>query len=201
MRFGKFWMMAAATLASTTSVVFADDIAVGTPSYGGTGCPTGSASVTLSPDAKSLSILFDSFTTEAGGATARTVDRKSCNIAIPVHVPQGYSLSVFQVDYRGFNALPTGARSQFNVEYFFAGSTGPRYSKNFFGPQNQDYLINNRLVAEAMIWSPCGRDVNLRTNASMMTMTNANREQALSSVDSVDISAGIVYQFQWRRCN
>jgi hypothetical protein len=201
MRLNQIWTVALATLASTASVAFADDIAVGIPSYGGTGCPAGSASVTLSPDAKSLSILFDSFTTEAGGMTGKSVDRKSCNIAIPVHVPQGYSLSVFQIDYRGFNALPQGARSQFNVEYFFAGFTGPRYTKSFWGPQNQDYLINNRLMAEAVIWTPCGKDVNLRTNTSMMTSTNANREQALSSVDSMDLTAGIVYQFQWRRCN
>ncbi len=201
MKLGKILMMAFTTLASTSPAAMADDIWVGQPAYGGTGCPSGSASVTLSPDSKSLSILFDSFTTEAGGMTGRTVDRKGCNIAIPVHVPQGYSLSVFQIDYRGFNALPPGARSQFNVEYFFAGATGPRYSRTFMGPQNQDYLINNRLTAETVIWSPCGKDVNLRTNTSMMTSTNAYREQALSSVDSMDLNAGIIYQLQWRRCN
>src|SRR5690606_16125540 len=56
----------------------ADDIALGEPGYGGTGCPDGSASVTLSPDAKSLSIIFDEYFVEAGGATNKSFDRKSC---------------------------------------------------------------------------------------------------------------------------
>ena len=54
---------------SFAGTAFADDIALGEPGYGGTGCPDGSASVTLSPDAKSLSILFDEYYVEAGGET------------------------------------------------------------------------------------------------------------------------------------
>src|SRR5689334_8347785 len=104
-----------------TSVAHADDIALGTPGYGGTGCPDGSASVTLSPDAKSLSILFDSFVVDAGGATNKAFDRKVCNVAIPVHVPQGLSVSILAIDYRGHNEIPVGAKSTFGVEYFFAG--------------------------------------------------------------------------------
>ena len=38
-----------------------DDISLGEPGYGGSGCPQGSASTILSPDGKSLSILFDEF--------------------------------------------------------------------------------------------------------------------------------------------
>src|SRR3954467_15421199 len=95
--------------AGFTTLAHADDISLGGPGYGGTGCPSGSVSTTLSPDAKSLSLLFDSYQTEAGGDTGKTFDRKSCNIAIPVHVPQGLSISVLAVDYRGYNNLPLGA--------------------------------------------------------------------------------------------
>src|SRR5262249_52788568 len=62
-----------------------DDIYLGIPSYGGTGCPAGTASVTLSPDAKALSILFDTYVAEVGGTSGKTLDRKSCNVAVPVH--------------------------------------------------------------------------------------------------------------------
>jgi hypothetical protein len=104
--------------------VFADDISLGQPGYGGTGCPAGTVSVTLSPDAKSLSLLFDEYQVSVGGETGRSFDRKSCNIAIPVHVPQGLSVSILKIDFRGFNHLPRSASSQFNVEYFFAGTKG-----------------------------------------------------------------------------
>ncbi len=178
----------------------ADDISLGEPGYGGTGCPAGTVSVTLSPDAKSLSLLFDQYQVAVGGETGKNFDRKSCNIAIPVRVPQGLSVSVLKIDYRGFNHLPQSATSQFNVEYFFAGTRGPAFQKQFRGPLDQDYLINNELTAEAIVWSACGADVNLRTNSSMRISTTNNRE-AMSSIDSQDVNAAIIYQLQWRKCN
>lgn len=180
-------------------VFAADDISLGTPGYGGTGCPSGSVSATLSPDAKSLSLLFDQYQVAVGGTTGKSFDRKSCNIAIPVHVPQGMSVAVMKIDYRGFNRLPAVASSQFNVEYFFAGTRGPAFQRSFRGVLDSDYLINNELVAESMVWSGCGADVNLRTNSSMKLKTAGNQE-AMSSIDSQDVNAGIIYQLQWRKC-
>lgn len=179
---------------------FATDISLGDPGYGGTGCPAGTVSVTLSPDAKSLSLLFDQYQVAVGGDTGKSFDRKSCNIAIPVRVPQGLSVSVLKIDFRGFNHLPQSASSQFNVEYFFAGTRGPTFQKRFRGPLDEDYLINNELTVQATVWSACGADVNLRTNSSMRVNTVSNRE-AMASIDSEDVSAGIIYQLQWRSCS
>jgi hypothetical protein len=179
---------------------FADDIRLGRPGYGGNGCPNGSASATLSPDQKSLSIIFDEFMVEAGGSTRRNVARKSCNIAIPVHVPQGLSISIISVDYRGFNSLPRRAMARFKAEYFFAGRRGPRYSRTFRGPLDDDYTITNRFPISAITWSRCGQDVNLRVNSSMMVRNSDRRNEALSTVDSADFSAGIIYRLSWKRC-
>ena len=142
-----------------TTIARADDIALGQPGYGGTGCPGGSVSATLSPDFKSLSILFDQYQVEAGGTTGKTFDRKSCNIAIPVHVPQGLSISVLAIDYRGYNNVPAGGNTTFNVEYFFAGTRGPVFNQVFRGPLDSDYTIHNELTAQAIVWSACGVDV------------------------------------------
>lgn len=178
----------------------ANGISLGNPGYGGTGCPSGTVSATLSPDGRSLSMLFDQYTVSAGGITGRAFDRKSCNVSIPVFVPNGYSVAVLGVDYRGYNQLPHRASSQFNVEYFFAGGRGPAFRRSFFGTLNQDYYINNQLVAENLVWSPCGADVNLRTNSSLRLNTFNNAE-ASASVDSQDVSAAIVYHLQFRRCS
>lgn len=186
-------------LAGAPLSAHADSIRLGEPGYGGTGCPDGSVSTTLSPDAKSLSLIFDGYEVSAGGSTGRSFDRKSCNVAIPVHVPQGMSVSVLSVDYRGFNHLPAGASSQFNVEYFFAGGRGPSFRRSFFGALDADYTINNPLTVSAMVWSACGADVNLRTNSSMRIQTVANRE-AMATVDSEDVNAAVVYHLQWRAC-
>ena len=179
---------------------YADEIKLGVPGYGGTGCPAGSASVTLSPDQTAMSILFDQYVVEAGGATSKRVDRKACNVSIPVTVPQGWSISLFNVDYRGFNSLPIGAKSVFNVEYFFAGARGPRYSTQFTGPKAEDYTVSDELYAGALVWSACGAQTNLRINSSMMVSSNARLDSAQSTVDSADIKAGIVYHIKWKQC-
>ncbi len=192
--------IAAAALLTFGLTAFAQDtIQLGQPAYGGNGCPNGSASATLSPDGKSLSVIFDQFVTEAGPASGRTLDRKSCNIAVPVFVPGGFSVSILAVDYRGFVGLPAGATARLQAEYFFAGMQGPRFAQDFRGRIDQDYTFSNTLGVQAMVWSPCGADVNLRVNASMM-VRNTTRQDALATVDSADFNAGIIYQVQMRRC-
>ena len=197
-------MKTLSTIAALAAILFstgahADSISLGEPGYGGTGCPAGTAATVLSADRKSLSILFDAYYVEAGGSTNKSFGRKSCNLAIPVHVPQGLSISVLAIDYRGYNNIPSGAKSVFSVEYFFAGSTGPKFTKTFNGPKNADYLISNKLTASSIVWSACGADVNLRTNSSIRVNTTGNKE-ALATVDSEDIKAAIVYQLQWKTC-
>lgn len=178
----------------------AQSIKLGTPAYGGNGCPAGSASVTVSPDQSAISVLFDQFITEAGNTTGRRLDRKSCNLSIPVKVPNGYSVAILQVDYRGYNAVPRGAYNRFEAEYFWAGARGPRITRQFNGPVNDSYTLTDDLVASTVVWSPCGANINMRINASMMSMSNTRMEQTLGTVDSVDLSSGLIYHVQFRRC-
>lgn len=188
-----------ASMASTTAFAI-DGVYLGTPGYAGTGCRPGTASAILSPDAQQLSILFSDFVAEAGLSTGRQIDRKNCSIAVPVYVPQGYSVSILNIDYRGFNALPTGGRSTMTAEYFFAGSRGPVFSRSFYGPQNNDYLFQNGLVVSALVWSACGAAATLRANTSMVVQSNYQRDYAMATVDSADVSAALVYRLSWRRC-
>lgn len=181
----------------------ADDIKLGEPSYGGTGCPQGSVGITLSPDSKVLSMIFDSYVAEAGKSSGKTIQRQTCNLSVPIHVPQGMSVSVLKVDYRGYVYAPKGTQAQFNVEYFlksFNGqTTGPKASKTFSNYDNE-YLLSNQLGLSALVWSPCGEDVNLRVNSSMTARTDGKKQDVLATVDSVDIAGGIVYQLQWQSC-
>ena len=188
-----------ALLSSQAALANLGDISLGVPGYGGNGCPANSASVTLSDDAKSLSIIFDQFIVEAGGAN-KNLERKSCNIAIPVHVPQGLSVSVIDVDYRGYVSLPTQASARLTAEYFLAGSLGPRFDKTFIGRTDTDYTFKNSIGVSAQVWSPCGADTILRVNAAMLVKTNRYGDEALATVDSADFKAGILYKLQWRTC-
>jgi hypothetical protein len=173
-------------------------VRLGEPSYGGTGCPAGSASVSLSPDQDEISIMFDQFVAEAGG---RAVDRKACELSVPIHIPQGYSATVIQTDFRGFNLVSRGGMNRLNTEYFWAGQRGPAYSNMYRGPQNEDYFATNGVVASGVVWTPCGMSTNLRIRATIMTQTNRQLEQSMMTVDSADITGGLIYHVQWRRCS
>ncbi|HEY8270824.1 MAG TPA: DUF4360 domain-containing protein [Pseudobdellovibrionaceae bacterium] len=176
-------------------------LTLGQPAYGGTGCPGGSASVTLSPDQTALSILFDSYVAEAGATTGKTLDRKSCNISVPVQVPNGYSVAIFQVDYRGFNLIPAaGAYTRLDTEYFWAGVRGPRFARVYSGPTASNYTQSDGLVAQTLVWTPCGASVNLRVNSSVLAQTNRNQDQTMITVDSADLTSGLIYHLQFRRC-
>ena len=177
-----------------------DQLQLGQPVYGGTGCTAGKASVNVSPDNTAISILFDEFVAEAGRTTGRKIDRKSCNISIPVSVPNGYSVAIFTVDYRGFNAVPRGGMTRLDSEYFWAGARGPRISRSFTGPLNDNYTVTDSLMAQTLVWAPCGASVNLRVNSSMMAQANSQMDQTMGTVDSADISSALVYHLKWRRC-
>lgn len=177
-------------------------VSLGQPAYGGTGCPAGSASATLTPDGSVLSVLFDQFTVEAGNTTGRRIDRKNCSLRIPVNVGQGYQVALLAFDYRGFAAIPFGAQAVFDASYSYIGQPMPvRFSKTFGGGTNQNYSVQNDLISTTMTWSPCGRQVMLEASASMRVMSNSSMQQTIASIDSVDVTAGLLYKVQWRRCN
>ena len=194
------YLIAAMTVFLFSAQGFADDIRLGNPSYGGSGCPAGSASISMGLDKRDISILFDQYMAVAGGGAGVSLDRKSCNLAIPVHVPQGYSISVFEVDYRGFASVPRGGLGQFRVEYFFAGSEGARANKTYVGPYERDFTISHELEAEAVVWSKCGEDVILRVNSSVLARSNRQMDDVIMSMDSTDISSQLVYHVSWKRC-
>lgn len=189
------WVLALFIVAISLPVYAQAGLRLGKASYGGTGCPAGTAAVTLSADKKSLSLRFDRYEVAAGGS--RSFDRKSCNLAIPLGVPQGISVSVVAVDYRGINRLPVGAKAQFRAEYFFAGGRGPVLTRAFDGPLQGRFAFSDTIGAK--MWSACGADVILRTNTSLRVSTSGARA-ASSSIRSQDIKTAIVYRLQWRKC-
>ncbi|MBF0361607.1 MAG: DUF4360 domain-containing protein [Oligoflexia bacterium] len=172
------------------------DIRLGMPAYGGNGCPAGSASALLSPDRHSFKIMFDQYVSYAGGESQVKIDRKSCNISIPVIVPEGYSIAIANIDeIKGFTEIPLGGEGRFNLEYFFAGARGPVYSKRWIGPRSDSYVIMNTISNNALTWSPCGQSVNLRINSSILSKTNSNLEATNVTVDD-GFSGNII----WKVC-
>ena len=181
-----------------------DDIRLGEASMRGSGCPLGSADVVLSPDSQELSILFSDYYVEAEpndkGRRASSA-RGSCNIAVPISLPQGLSVSLLEIDYRGFINLPKKSSARFRADYFFAGDEGPVMQKEFKGPDFDDFLVDNDLNLAAIVWSECGAEVNLRANTSLSIRNSNKFEYADAGIDTTDIKAGIIYHLRFRQCD
>jgi Domain of unknown function (DUF4360) len=128
--------------------------------YGGNGCAANSASVGISFNARDMIILFDKFIA-LGNNPAES--RKSCNLSIPIKVPPGFQISIYNADYRGYVSSATTANLR--AEYFFAGARGPVFTHSLTGETK--YNVKDSSQALANVWSRCGDSVNLRVNASI----------------------------------
>jgi Domain of unknown function (DUF4360) len=188
--FIKAFLAAATLITASVGPAFANDkVEIVDAEYGGNGCPEGSASVSVSPDGQELSILFDKFIAVGNKTEER---RKNCNLSIPIKVPQGFQISLYDADYRGYVAPDTTGRLR--AEYFFAGQRGPIFSRTFNG--ERDYNVRDQLVTVADVWSRCGDSVNMRVNAAM---TASGR--GIATVDSFDLAhRGLVYHIKYRQC-
>jgi Domain of unknown function (DUF4360) len=189
MKFAKLLVTAALMSASISPALAQEPVQILGASYGGNGCPDRSASVSVSPDGQELTILFDKFVAQ-GNVSAEK--RKSCNLSIPIRVPRGFQISLYDADYRGYVA--PGTRGNLRAEYFFAGTRGPVFSRTFTGETN--YNVRDRLATVADVWSRCGDSINMRVNASM-TASGAGT----ATVDSFDLAhRGLVYHIKYRAC-
>ena len=137
-----------------------------------------------------LSILFDKFIADASN---RRASRKSCNLSIPIEVPQGFQISLYDADYRGYISPATTAKLR--AEYFFAGQRGPVLDRSFKG--ETEYFVRDPLANVANVWSRCGDSLNMRVNAGM----SANGK-GIATVDSFDLAhRGLKYHIKYRSCN
>ncbi len=210
-----FLLVASTAIAATNSTGTAPSstatnnfsVSIGTPQSNGSGCPNGSVSTALSPDGSALSVLFSSYTVTAGGTGGPTTAYQGCDLSVPVHVPSGYSVSIVGMDYRGFNSLPAGTNAQFSVEYFLAGSNTSPYTQTTWGPAQSNFLLQHTLNANNVTWSGCGQDAILRINSSIAVTTNSANDQAMSTIDSDDITVnnpagpqGQTFYLLWNPC-
>ncbi len=155
------------------------------PAIAGSGCPGGTTDYAITPDGTTLSILFDNYVAEPGN--------KSCNIAIPVHVPNGFQVSTLKADFRGF----VEGRAELRRSYFFAGQRGPSKRTALSSRSGRDYLERDNLLLISNSWSRCGKDVNMRINSRIRTKNN----RSFISVDSLDLATGMIFKVQYRRCS
>ncbi len=142
-----------------------DGFRFGVPSYGGTGCPAGSIAITLDALSSEILLPLDQYATASGNG--RTLDRATCNIAIPVMVSSGYQVAIDVLEIQGeARVLNEKAHAQVSAETFFAGTTGPVVSQNLSGHLGS-FVLTGDLTEGAQKWSACGAQVIARVNSAI----------------------------------
>lgn len=177
-----------------------DEVHIAGIVYAGSGCPAGSVAEMVAPDAKSFTLLFDSYIAEAGPGIPRRENRKNCQIAVDLRFPQGWSYTIFEVDYRGYANLDSGTQGVQRTDYYFQGSYQTATMQSTFrGPFDDNYQIRDTLGLSALVWSPCGatRAINLNTQVRVAA---TGYRRALMTIDSIDGELEHRYGIQWRRC-
>jgi hypothetical protein len=170
--------------------------------YAGSGCPAGSVSDNLATDGKALTLLFDSFVASVGPGIPFSEKRKNCAVTVKLRFPQGWSYSIYTVDYRGYIDLQRGATGTQSARYWFSGDgrTGSA-ATNFYGPRTGDYTIRDRMFFNQTIWSPCGAMRDLVINSAVQVDNrNAPGNSGMLTEDAQDHSVQQIYGIQWQRC-
>ncbi|TDB83131.1 DUF4360 domain-containing protein [Actinomadura sp. KC216] len=162
----------------------------------GTGCPIGTVAIALSADSSTFTITRSGMRADAGGTSNPADARKTCQINLKVHVPQGYSYGIRSFGYSGTAHLEPGASGTVKVSTYFQGEPKPEaktVTRNgpFSGPWR------TVIIDENPKYSPCGeqRNFNISAGVHVDLGTSDPSKPSYMTLDGKE-----VYEFSWKRC-
>ncbi|MEV5240779.1 DUF4360 domain-containing protein [Streptomyces cinnamoneus] len=181
-----------------------DKIVIDVVSVNGSGCPAGTANVTVSPDNTAFTVSYSNYIAQVGVGAKPTDFRKNCQLSLNVHVPQGFTYAVARADYRGFARLEKGATGLERANYYFQGMTQTAYvNHHFTGPLNDNWQTSDTTDIDALIYHPCGAKRNFNINTELRVdagTSDTTRTTSLVAMDSTDGNISTLYHFAWKQC-
>ncbi|MGX6607316.1 DUF4360 domain-containing protein [Micromonosporaceae bacterium Da 78-11] len=190
--------------ASASFKVLPDDkMVIDVVAANGSGCPANTADVTVSPDNKAFTVTYSEFTAQTGAGALPTDFRKNCQLALNVHVPQGYTYAIASADYRGFTHLERGASGTQSANYYFQGERqSTRIKHDFTGPADGDWQRSDKVGIASLSFLRCGERRFLNVNTELRVSRGSSNPNANSmlTMDSTDGNIDTVYHFAWKKC-
>lgn len=138
----------------------AASVSFDTPAIAGSGCSfnTFSSSTKSIKNGQVLTLRTNSFRARPGNIT--------CNLALPVRVPNGYRVTEIHGVYSGY----AKGRAELRRTYFLAGDTGQALVSQWTSSSGRVFTQ----LDKSKLTSRCGEDVNVRVNSRLRTKTNAS---------------------------
>ncbi len=195
----------------------------------GNGCPPTTARSVLSPDAKTMSVLFDEYISQIDTSQS-IMDKKDCELTIEVNIPVGWSYSLMSADYRGFAELDKNTMGTQEIVYMFgaladsvpvpqSGVVAPSSriptrnkvatfsSRIVKGPFSGDYSFTHLVTVGEMPWSSCdsrvSRDLKIHTTLMTRSLTRGPTKEkgmAMITLDTVDAALAQKFDLAWKKC-
>jgi hypothetical protein len=167
---------------------------------GGSGCPQGTASASLSADQQSLNVSFSKFSASMGPGISLTKARVFCSIALGINVPQGFTFAISKVTNRGFVNIPGGVSAKITSEFHMQGNADEAAkTTTITGAAKKEFLISNTFDIGTINFSQCGviRDAIVDTK---LQLSGSRSKESTISIDRLDKSFTQLYRMVWRRC-
>ncbi|AZS74324.1 DUF4360 domain-containing protein [Streptomyces lydicus] len=201
-------LLLAGSASPTTTARFGDDpptgkITITVATVNGSGCRPGSAAVAIAPDNTAFTVTYSEYLAQAGSGSKPTDSRKNCQIALNVHVPQGFTYAIARADYRGYASLAPGAKGLETAGYYFQGQQQTaRKSHSFTGPYDSNWQTSDETDIDALVYAPCGEERYFNINTEMRVDAKSADPKSTSymAMDSTDGSINTLYHFAWKEC-
>ncbi|GHG61262.1 hypothetical protein GCM10018779_28910 [Streptomyces griseocarneus] len=181
-----------------------DKIVIDVVAVNGSGCPAGTAIVTVSPDNTAFTVSYSNYVAQVGVGSKPTDFRKNCQLSLNVHVPQGFTYAIAQADYRGFAHLEKGAAGLERANYYFQGMSQTAFvNHHFTGPLNDNWQTSDTTPIDQVIYAPCGatRYFNINTELRVDAGTSdPTKTTSFLAMDSTDGNISTLYHFSWKQC-
>jgi hypothetical protein len=181
-----------------------DKVVVDVVSVNGSGCPAGTASVTVSPDNTAFTVTYSSYMAQVGVGALATDFRKNCQLGVQVHVPSGFTYAVTEADYRGFANIEHGASAVERANYYFQGTAPTAYVQHpIVGPFSDDWEFTDTADLVSLSWAPCGEERLLNINTELRVnkgTSDVKKTNSFIEMDSTDGSITTEYHFAWMQC-
>lgn len=171
--------------------------------YAGKGCRQGTVSGNIAFDARAFTLTFNDFIAELGPNVPRGANSTHCTVTVDIRIPQGWSYTLFNADFRGYVALDAGARADLRTSYYFQANRNQtvRFNQQFRGYTEENFFKRDTVGIEDTVWSTCGRNraLNIETTVDLSNQGSQQR-QGLFAIDSIDGSFTQVFGIRWMRC-
>jgi hypothetical protein len=181
----KYAALVAALIALSATAATAQDarpiVSFGEIGYGGSGCPDSTATI-VTNDARTSALL--SLSDYTVGDANRSLDRKTCALAVPTSVPDGVAVAIRGVAVIGSVELPEGLEATLGLEAFVTGEVGEVTELTLTGLRAGNWQRTIVIPWDKLVWTGCGDDNNLRVNTSLRTR---GKENAKVTVDTVTL--------------